>query len=150
MPHSFTRLVIHIIFGTKDRRSVIDASLRERLYPYVSGIITHLHSKVLAIGGVSDHIHILADIHAQTSLSDFVRTLKSNSSKWIHDTYPDYIHFQWQIGYSAFSVSQSAVDRVIDYIHSQEQHHKRTTFEEELEAFFRKHNMPWPPGNLRE
>ncbi len=150
MPHSYTRQVSHIVFGTKDRKSLIDAPLRERLSPYISGIISNLHSKVLAIGGAEDHIHILADIHPQIALSDFVRTLKSNSSKWIHEQIGGQIHFQWQTGYSAFSVSQSNVNKVIEYIHGQEEHHKKTTFAEELEAFFKKHNMPWPLDNFRE
>ena len=107
MAHTFTHLLTHIIFSTKDRRPFLDAALKARLFPYLGGIIRAHDGNALIINGPTDHIHILASMAAKHSLSDLLRELKADSSNWIHKTFPARQSFAWQIGYGAFSVSHS-------------------------------------------
>ena len=91
------------------------------------------------------HIFSVASIHPQVSVADFVRTIKSNTSRWMHDSFKDMEGFAWQDGYSAFTVSYSGLDKVTDYIKGQVEHHKTVSFEEELASFFKKHNIDFDP-----
>ena len=140
---SFTNLIDHIVFSTKERRPLLLPEVRPRICRYVGGIVRNLKGIPLAINGVTDHIHIAAVLHPTVAPSDFVGKIKSNSSGWIHDTFPDMRDFRWQDGYSAFSVSQSLKDTVVAYIVNQEQHHKRMTFQEELVALLDKHGIEY-------
>ncbi len=143
MPQSFVSQYLHITFSTKHREKTITAELRERLHPYIAGIVKNEAGKLLAIGGVADHVHLLVSINQQTALADLVRVIKTNSSKWIHETFPNLRSFAWQDGYGAFSVSASNVDRVKHYIANQEEHHRTLSFEQEFVAFLRKHQIPY-------
>src|SRR5947209_3331277 len=109
MPSTYSNLLYHIIFSTKERRPFINSKLRDRLHPYVGGIIRDLKGEPIEIGGVEDHIHILAKLPAASALSDALREIKSNSSKWAGE-HEDLVRvFAWQTGYAAFTVSKSQV-----------------------------------------
>jgi putative transposase len=142
MPQSCTALDYHIVFGTKDRRPLITPEIQSRLYDYTAAIIKNLDGQVRQIGGVADHIHILARLHPSHALADVLRVVKTNSSKWVHETFKDR-RFAWQTGYSAFTVSRSRVDGVRTYIANQERRHKRMTFKEELIALLERHEVEY-------
>ena len=143
MPHSYTHLLMHVVFSTKVRAPFIDAELSEKLYPYVGGIIRELGGSALAINGTVDHVHLLILLPAMTALADVMRVLKTNSSRWVHETWADRRAFGWQPGYGAFSVSQSAADDVRRYIEDQEDHHHRKTFKEEFIALLQRHGIEY-------
>lgn len=145
MGQTLTNLRVHIIFSTKDRLPQIVPESKERLHAYLGGILRELRCPGLAINGTNDHVHVLAGVHQSMSISDLVRTLKSNSSGWMHDTFPGSGAFGWQNGYGAFSVSQSNVSKVIEYIHTQEEHHRVKSFKEEFLDFLRVHEIEYDP-----
>ena len=132
MPKSYTNLLYHIIFSTRERLRPITAERRVALYEYVGGTIRGLRAISLAIGGIGDHLHLLAKLRPDKALSDLLRDLKSNSSGWMHDVFPDAKDFAWQHGYGAFTVSTSQVSVVSNYIANQERHHKNRSFREEF------------------
>jgi putative transposase len=138
--HRFTALFTHIIFSTKDRFPYLDRDLAPECLAYVGGIVENIGGRRIAIGGVADHVHLLAEVPPTIALSDFIRTIKSNSSKWVHENHGR-SKFAWQKGYAAFSVSRSGVDRVVRYIEAQEEHHRRVSYQDEVRAFLKKHGM---------
>ncbi len=121
----------------------IKADLKPRLFAYLGGIVRELKGKAFAIGGTNDHAHMLVSLPPSTALSDAVRIIKTNSSGWVHGLGTGYRTFAWQIGYGAFSVSQSNLPAVIKYIETQEEHHRKTSFKEELVAFLKKHAIEY-------
>ena len=139
--HSFASCLVHCVWSTKNRAPVLDASLRERLWPYLGGIARHNKMKALAVGGVADHVHILVSIPATLSVAKAIQFLKGNSSKWMQETFPKLHSFEWQEGYGAFSIGISGVAATSSYIHGQETHHRTRTFREEFQAMLRKHNL---------
>ena len=143
MSHSYSRLIYHCIFSTKDRKPCITADLRDRLYAYIGGILRRHNGHLIKAGGRADHIHVLLELNGTTAVADAIRPIKANSSKWLHETMPDSGEFGWQTGYGAFSTSASAVDDIIRYIDGQESHHRISTFEEEFVAFLRRHNIAY-------
>ena len=100
-----------------------------------------LNGKMLEANGSEDHLHVAAITNSQITIADFVRDIKANSSKWIHQTFPDLQEFAWQDGYSAFSVSHSAMPKVIAYVSKQQEHHRKVTFQEELIALLKRHEI---------
>lgn len=143
MAHTYTLLLDHIIFSTKDRMPFLDPELRLRLFPYMGGVIRNLGGVALSIGGVADHVHILASLPPTAAPADFIGTVKANSSGWVHKSFPQHQTFKWQIGYAAFSVSPSQKQSVLDYIAGQEEHHRTVSFKEELIAFLKKHEIEY-------
>ena len=137
MPKSYTNLLYHLVFSTRDRKPIITAERRPRLYEYVGGIIREFGGISLAIGGIEDHLHLLAKLRPDKRLSDVIRDLKANSSGWMHDVFPDATDFYWQNGYGAFTVSTSLVPAITTYIANQEQHHKKRSFREEFVEMLR-------------
>jgi putative transposase len=141
MPQSFTCLHYHLIFSTKARVPAITADLQTRLFDYIGGILRSEKSILLAAGGMPDHVHLLCSLSKELAVAEALRLIKSNSSKWIHETFPQHLSFAWQAGYGAFAVSYSHVDKVKRYIARQAQHHRRTTFQEEFVAVLRRHQI---------
>jgi putative transposase len=125
MPQSFTNLIYHIVFATKNRQPLIIDEVKSRLYEYIGGTIRKQGGISLAINGMSDHVHVLAKLRPDKSVSDVLRDLKANSSGWMHDVFPELKDFSWQNGYGAFTVSASQVENVREYIANQEEHHKK-------------------------
>lgn len=137
MAKSYTNLIYHIVFSTKDRRPIITDQLKPRLYEYIGGTIRGLGGISLAINGVSDHLHVLAKLRPDKSLSAVLRDLKANSSGWMHDVFPEMRDFSWQNGYGAFTVSASQIESVRKYIAEQEIHHAKKTFRDEFIGLLR-------------
>ena len=143
MAHTFTNLLVHVIFSTKDRTPSITSELKPRLLGYMGGIIRESQGILLAANGPADHVHLLLIAPQNVALSDLMRTVKANASRWVHEEWPDLGSFGWQIGYGAFSVSQSNADAVKQYIAEQERHHQRMSFQEEFVAFLNRHGIQY-------
>ncbi|MGC9454243.1 MAG: IS200/IS605 family transposase [Phycisphaerae bacterium] len=140
---SYTNLIYHVVFSTKQRRPILTADVRERVFEYLGGIIRKLDAKLLRAGGADDHVHLALSGPATLAVAELVRKIKANTSRWVHLKLPEQHDFAWQDGYAAFSVSLSALDRVLDYIANQQEHHRRMTFEEELKALLDKHGIEY-------
>jgi putative transposase len=143
MAHTFTSLLTHVVFSTKDRYPHIDAEVRERLFPYMGGILREIGATPVTINGVKDHVHGLVALPATLSVADAMRVLKTNSSRWVHQEWPRLRAFAWQTGYGAFSVSRSNAEDVERYIARQEEHHRTVTFQEEFVAFLKRHGIAY-------
>ncbi len=141
--HSFTGCLMHCVLSTKERRRLITPELQGRLWPYLGGIAREHGMKMLAVGGVEDHVHALLSIPSTLSIAKAIQLLKGNSSKWVHETFPDQRLFGWQEGYGAFSIAVSGVDDTIRYIQSQKEHHESHSFKDELIAFLEKHGIEY-------
>ncbi len=137
MPESYTNLIYHIVFSVKDRRPLIMDSYQSRLYDYIGGAIRGQGGISLAINGTEDHVHLLAKLRPDKSLSDVLRDLKANASGWMHNVFPELKDFTWQRGYGAFTVSQSNINQVQGYIVRQKEHHQRQSFRDEFIEFLK-------------
>jgi REP element-mobilizing transposase RayT len=137
MPDSYTNLLYHIVFSTKDRRPLITAEYEVQLYDYMGGTIRSAGGISLELNGTNDHVHLLAKLRPDRSVSDVLRDLKANATGWMHDVFPALKDFSWQRGYGAFSVSQSNVDEVRQYIARQKEHHHKLSFRDEFIQFLR-------------
>jgi len=138
---SYTNLMYHIVFSTKGRKPMILPEDMPRICQYIGGIIREMSGSMIAANGPADHVHIAALAAAKTAVADFVRTVKTNSSRWIHKTLPGMSAFAWQDGYAAFSVSRSGMSRVVNYVRNQVAQHAKMTFEEELIALLSRHGI---------
>jgi len=131
MTHSFKVHYFHLIWSTKNRDPMIQPELQHRLYEYMGGIIRQFGGKLIEIGGIEDHVHLLIELKQVDIFTDLMRTLKSNSSRWVHANFPHLSAFAWQEGYGSFSVSYSAINNVRKYIREQEVRHKTMSFDDE-------------------
>lgn len=146
--HSFTSCLIHCIWSTKNREPYLTAQLRERLWPYLGGIAKQNKMKELAVGGGSDHVHILLSLPSTLPIAKAVQLLKGNSSKWIRETFPKLRSFAWQEGYGAFSIGISGIDATVSYIRNQAEHHRTRTFREEFVTMLRRHGLEYDESML--
>ena len=142
MSHTFTNLLTHVIFSTKDRQSLITAALHDDLLAYLGGIVRELGGVLRAANARIDHVHLLCSLPPTVATADALRVVKTNSSRWVHRS-RRLAGFEWQTGYGAFSVSQSLASAVVRYIGDQEKHHRRVTFQEEFVAFLKKHGIAY-------
>lgn len=131
MPNAYTQIHIQTVFAVQNRQSLISKEWKDELYKYITGIIQHYDHKVLQINGMPDHVHILFGMRPTQSISDLMKQVKQDSSKWINDRRLTPGRFSWQAGYGAFSYSKQQLPNVIDYIKNQERHHTQTSFYEE-------------------
>jgi putative transposase len=138
---SLAKNLIHLIFSTKDRRPMIEDSIRDELHIYAAGILSGMDSPVLAMNSMRDHVHVLFVLHKNHALAEVVQEVKQGTSRWIKSKGPEYALFYWQNGYGAFSVSQSAVPEVVDYIAKQQEHHRKLSFQDEFRAFLRRYEV---------
>ena len=141
MPQSLSKVIIHIIFSTKDREPWLDRDVRPRMHAYIATICRDLNGDALRGGGVADHLHIVTTLPRTLSQAAMVETLKKTSSKWIKGLDSKYRRFYWQRGYGAFSVSPSQLNALLEYVESQEEHHRTRTFQEEYREFLRKYGV---------
>ncbi len=148
MPSTYTNLLYHIIFSTKQRHQLISDESREELYRHIGGIIRAERGIQLEIGGTDDHIHILAKLKPAESVSNLLNRIKANSSKWINENGKSSVRFAWQEGYAAFTVSESQAPVVSEYIGNQQEHHKKQSFQDELLAFLQRHGVEFDPKYL--
>jgi len=136
MPSTHLSLHYHVVFSTKDRAPFISLAWRERLHAYLGGIIKNMDGIPEAIGGTSDHVHLLFGLRATHCLANVVRDLKTTSSRWLHEEIRERSAI-WQDGYGAFTVGAPQCRDVCDYISRQEEHHRKRTFQEEYLDFLR-------------
>ena len=147
MGHTFIQHLYHIIFSTKGRQRCLHQSVRPRILQYICGIAGNSRGAIIAIGAVEDHVHLLASIRPDVAVSKFVGVMKANSSKWISQTFPPLRDFAWQAGYSSFTVSQSNGETVAAYIKSQEERHRKLSFQDELRALLERHGIDFDRSN---
>ena len=138
-----------MIFGTKGREPSIDDDVRGSLHAYVGGIVRESNGIAIVVNGTADHLHALIKIPPTLAISDVMRLVKTNSSKWMHEE-KGRTKFGWQSGYSAFTVSESGVRAVRAYIDQQEEHHRKRTFAEEYIEFLEKNHIPYDPRYVFE
>ena len=141
MAQSYTSLLYHVTFSTKDRRPSLTPALRTRLHPYLGGAVRALGGAALAVNGPDDHVHILMRLRPDKALSDVMRSIKANSSSWLRETFDACRAFYWQAGYGAFTVSTSQAEGVRAYIAGQTEHHRKVTFQEEFLALLKGHGI---------
>jgi putative transposase len=145
---SYTALKYHIVFSTKERRRLIVPDMLGRLREYVGGIVRQRKGKLLACNGPEDHLHLLASVPPTIAVADFLRDVKANSSSRVHESFPAIEFFGWQDEYAAFTVSQSAVAQVVEYINNQQAHHKTMSFQEELIALLKRHEIDFDEKHI--
>ena len=143
MPQSLTQNLLHLIYSTKERRPQLTPDFRDSMHAMSASVLQRLESPAICIGGVEDHVHILFSLSKKKSLVDVVRDVKANTSKWANEQGFADSQFQWQSGYGAFSVSQSNVIRVKEYIQAQDEHHKEWSFQDEFRAILKKHKIEY-------
>jgi len=135
MPHTYTNLLFHIVFSTKDRFPFITRECEERLYEYIGGTIRGLQGICLEIGRVSDHIHMIVKLRPTMDISKCIRDLKPSVTNWARSVINP--KFEWQDGYGAFTIGESQIQSVRKYIKNQKEHHKKQVFEEEFKGMLR-------------
>lgn len=141
MAHTFTEVLIHAVFSTSNRAPLLPESIRAEVHAYLGGIFRALRANPIAIGGTADHVHVLTRIPAELALADCLRVVKTNSSRWVKERWPQRHGFAWQGGYGAFSVSESNREVVVRYIQGQEDHHRSISFENEFLALLKRHRV---------
>jgi REP element-mobilizing transposase RayT len=141
MPQSLARIVVHLVFSTKNREPFLAPEYRDRVFEYLGGALNGIQCPVIKVGGVADHVHLLFVLGRTICVSEVVEEVKKQSSKWAKEhVCPE---FYWQNGYGAFSVSASNVDTVKLYIGNQERHHGAPTFQDEFRELLRRHEIEW-------
>jgi len=142
VPQSLSNVLVHVIYSTKNREPYLrDVALRRELEPYLVGSLEAIGCPSISLRAVADHMHALCRLSRTVSLAKLVETMKTESSKWMKRHSRGTRAFQWQQGYAAFSVSTSNAARVKRYIETQDEHHRAKTFQDELRAFLRRHQV---------
>ena len=141
MPQSLAKILVHLVFSTKNREPILTESVREPLCAYASAVLRDLDSHVVAINAWHDHVHILFALSKNHSLSQVVMEVKRATSKWIKTQGKAFAKFHWQSGYGAFSIGQSGVEEVKTYIANQAEHHRVKSFEEEFRSFLKRYQV---------
>lgn len=145
MAHTYSNILIHALFSTKDRQPWLAAEIRDEAFRYLGGTINALGGQSLLANGPRDHVHLLYVQPRTLSIASLMEKVKANSSGWVKERWPDRRYFGWQTGYAAFSVSKSHVERVKLYIGNQEAHHRKVSFQEEVMAFLKRQGIAYDP-----
>ena len=146
MPSTYTSLHYHFVFGTKNREPMITPAIREKLYRYVGGVLARHRGVLIEIGGMPDHVHILAGLPASLSVSQAMKAVKGAASRWVSEELGEV--FGWQPGYAAFTVSESQMPRVRRYIQRQPEHHRNLSFHDEVRRLLERHHVDFPKEKL--
>jgi REP element-mobilizing transposase RayT len=142
MAQSLAKILVHTVFSTKNRQTFLkDENVRGQLHGYTITVLDSLESPSLAVNSVEDHMHILCLLSRKIAVMKLIETVKTSTSKWIKTKGASYRGFYWQGGYGAFSVSESKREDVVRYIHQQEEHHQRLSFQEEFRQLCAKHGV---------
>ncbi len=148
MAQTLTRILIHVVFSTKERRNLITPAVEPEMHAYLGGICRKLKSPALTVGGTENHVHLLISLSKNIACRDLMMVLKRDSSKWIKTQGAAFAGFHWQDGYGAFSLGESQVGAVTDYIQGQKERHKTTTFEDEFVALAERYGVSYDPHFL--
>ncbi len=143
MAQSLSKIIIHIIFSTKNRYPFINARIRDELHKYLAGICKNLGCFVHIINSSTDHVHIVCELHRTLPVSKLLEEIKKSSSRWLKTKGGILSKFSWQNGYGAFSVGKSQLPIVINYVRNQEQHHRKKSFREEFLLFLKKYDVDY-------
>jgi|ERR1051325_1782691 REP element-mobilizing transposase RayT len=144
MPQSLSAVYIHLVFSTKNRRPLLrDKAQRDALHAYLGGVSKTLDCPPLIVGGVEDHVHLLCRFGRTITQAEWVKEINRVSNLWLTKQGREYADFEWQGGYADFSASKSNLEEVKQYIAEQERHHKKMSFQDELRALLRKHEIEW-------
>ncbi len=144
MPQSLSAVYVHLVFSTKERRPWFrDLNLRSSLHAYIGAVSKKCECPPLLVGGIEDHVHLLARFGRTITQAEWVKEIKRVSNLWLQEQNPEFRGFQWQGGYATFSVSQSNLPEVEKYIANQAEHHRKMSFQEELRILLRKHQIEW-------
>jgi REP element-mobilizing transposase RayT len=144
MPQSLSQVLLHLVFSTKGRAPYLqDNEVRSALHGYLVGACNNRGCPSIQTGGVADHVHILCRFSKTITIADLIRELKRESSKWIKEKYPTVGDFHWQSGYAAFSLSPVHVQPLVSYIQTQEEHHQKESFQDELRRVMRQCGVEW-------
>ncbi|NNC88732.1 MAG: transposase [Akkermansiaceae bacterium] len=144
MPQSLNKVILHMVFSTKDRLPLIDADIRPRLHAFIAKVFREIdppQTQAYRVGGVADHVHIAGSLPRTTTISKLFEIVKKESSRWIKKQGDEYAKFYWQSGYGNFSVAPSQLDHLIRYIDNQEEHHKTVSFQDEFRTLLRKYDI---------
>ncbi len=141
MPGTYSQILLHVVFSTKNRTPWISREMSERLYSYMGGIVRSEKGTLYEIGGIEDHVHMYLRWRTDQAISDLMRDVKGRSSKWVHETFPTLGQFAWQEGYAVFSASKSQEPAVKSYIAGQVEHHKKEDVKSELLRTLRLHQI---------
>lgn len=137
MSHSYNKIWIHAIWATKERMPLVNSKIEQKLYNFVSDQLREQGCLVRIINGMPDHIHCLFLLNPQKSIAEVIKQIKGSSSHFVNQNNLIAEKFAWQTGYASFSISESAVEKVFEYIKNQKQHHLKKSFQEEYEGFFK-------------
>ena len=148
MSQTLTKILLHVVFSTKDRSNLITPAIESDLHAYMGGICRNVDSPAIMIGGIENHVHLLISLSKNIALCDLMMTLKKDSSKWIKSKGNTFQQFHWQNGYGAFSIGESQVNAVTEYIQSQKERHKSISFEDELVALAKRYSVDFYPRYL--
>lgn len=143
MPQSLSYLLTHIVFSTKDRTPVLDATVRTALLAYLATVARNVDCECFRVGGVADHVHLAVRLSRTLTMAKLIEELKTSSSKWLKTQSPALASFAWQRGYGAFSVGPSDLNALLHYIDTQEEHHRARTFQDEYRAFLTKYGIEY-------
>lgn len=144
MPQSLSKVILHLVFSTKDRQPWIDEEIRPRLHAFIATVLRDIcppQSQAYRVGGVADHVHVASTLPRTLTISKLFETIKKESSIWIKTQDAKYQQFYWQSGYGCFSVAPSQLDQLIRYIDNQEEHHKKVSFQDEFRTLLKKYNI---------
>ena len=141
MPQSLSRILIHLVFSTKNRQHILTSAVHTELHPYLAGTLDKIECPSIQVGGVEDHVHLFFGLSRTRTIADVVETVKTSSSKWIKTKGAALADFHWQSGYGAFSVSQSDADAVVAYIRDQAQHHLKMRFQDEYRRLLERYQV---------
>ncbi len=150
MANTYLQIYLHIIFAVQGHANLIHGAYQEELYRYITGIVTNKRQKLLAVGGMPEHVHVFIGLNHGNAISDMVRDIKANSSRFINEQCWMLGQFRWQEGYGGFSYSRSQIHQVIQYILNQEHHHTRRTFKEEYLEFLKEFALEYDKRYLFE
>ena len=144
MPQSLSAVYLHAVFSTKDRRRFLqDPMLRTRMHAYLGEVSRRLGCPSIIAGGTEDHIHQLIRFGRTISQADWIKEIKRTSSLWIKRCDPRLCNFAWQTGYGFFSVSPANLDALRRYIATQEDHHRKISFQDEFRVMLKDHGLEW-------
>jgi putative transposase len=143
MPQSLSLVIIHLIFSTKDRYPFLGPAIRPHLHAYLATVARSADCECYRVGGVADHVHLAIRLGRTVTIAKLVEALKTSSSKWLKTESPELAAFSWQRGYAAFSIGPADLEALRHYIHTQDEHHQKKTFQEEYRVFLTKYGIEY-------
>ncbi len=150
MAGTFSQIYIQYVFAVKGRENLLQKPWKDEVFKYIAGIIKEKNQKAIIVNGVTDHVHVFVGLKPSMNISDLVRDIKNNSSKFINEQRFLKGKFSWQEGYGAFSYAHSQIESVYQYILKQEEQHMKKTFKEEYLDFLQKFKIDYSEKYLFE